>query len=242
MGFFKSIKKKLSIFKKQLRKVLPNELTDNPEILAALIIGGSMIPFGQTDRNLFARGASLLEGTSTGVGNMVSNPKGYFTNLNDKFGFGTKLVGTGQKVWTPAGMMAETKKYESGFMKRGLEGVRGFLEEHPKVKKGAGKFFEKYLKSEEQPSSGEQVGAIETGATRGTYRRATGAPHRGFQSASTQIKPGYRNRYVQSSLYNILSNPNYKAIWSGGISSGSAISTSFTQAAGPITKLESSKL
>ncbi len=241
MGFFKSIKKKLSIFKKQLRKVLPNELTDNPEILAALIIGGSTIPFGQTDRNLFARGASLLEGTAAGVGNMVSNPKGYFTNLNDKFGFGTKLVGTGQKVWTPAGMMAETKKYESGFMRKGLEGVRGFLEEHPKVKKGAGKFLEKYLKSEEQPSSGEQIGAIKT---QSTYQRrlTSGVPHRGFQSASTQIKPGYRNRYVQSSLYNILSNPNYKAIWSGGISSGSAISTSFTQASGPITKLESSKL
>ena len=234
MGFFKSIKKKLSIFKKQLRKVLPNELMDNPEIVAAFIIGGS-IPFGQTQQSLFARGA-------TGMSAMYTNSKEYFTDLNDKFGFGTKLVPTGQKVWTPAGIMEETKKYESGFMKKGLEGVRGFLEEHPKVKKGAGKFLEKYLKSEEQPSSGEQVGAIETGATRGTYRRATGAPHRGFQSASTQIKPGYRNRYVQSSLYNILSNPNYKAIWSGGISSGSAISTSFTQASGPITKLESSKL
>jgi len=234
MGFFKSIKKKLSIFKKQLRKVLPNELMDNPEIVAAFIIGGS-IPFGQTQQSLFARGA-------TGMSAMYTNSKEYFTDLNDKFGFGTKTVPTGKKVWTPAGMMEETKKYESGFMKRGLEGVEGYLEEHPSVKRGAGKFLEKYLKSEEQPSSGEQVGAIETGATRGTYRRATGAPHKGFQSASTQIRPGYRNRYVQSSVYNILSNPNYKAIWSGGISSGSAISTSFTQAAGPITKLESSKL
>ena len=234
MGFFKSIKKKLSIFKKQLRKVLPNEIMDNPELVAEFIIGGS-IPFGQTQQSIFARGA-------TGMSAMYTNSKEYITDLNDKFGFGTKLVPTGQKVWTPAGIMEETKKYESGFMKRGLEGVEGYLEEHPSVKRGAGKFLEKYLKSEEQPSSGEQVGAIETGATRGTYRRATGAPHKGFQSASTQIKPGYRNRYVQSSLYNILSNPNYKAIWSGGISSGSAISTSFTQAAGPITKLESSKL
>ena len=233
MGFFKSIKKKLSIFKKQLRKVLPNELMDNPEIVAAFIIGGS-IPFGQTQQSLFARGA-------TGMSAMYTNSKEYFTDLNDKFGFGTKLVPTGQKVWTPAGIMEETKKYESGFMKKGLEGVKGYLEEHPSVKKGAGKFLEKYLKSEEQPSSGEQIGAIKT---QSTYQRrlTSGVPHKGFQVASTQIRPGYRNRYVQSSLYNILSNPNYKAIWSGGISSGSAISTSFTQAAGPITKLESSKL
>ena len=234
MGFFKSIKKKLSIFKKQLRKVLPNELMDNPEIVAAFIIGGS-IPFGQTQQSLFARGA-------TGMSAMYTNSKEYFTDLNDKFGFGTKLVPTGQKVWTPAGIMEETKKYESGFMKKGLEGVKGYLEEHPSVKRGAGKFLEKYLKSEEQPSSGEQVGAIETGATRGTYKRATGAPHRGFKAASTQIRPGYKNRYVQSSIYNILSNPNYKAIWSGGINSGEMLSTTFTRASGPVTKLESSTL
>jgi hypothetical protein len=232
MGFFKSIKKKLSIFKKQLRKILPNEIMDNPELVAAFIIGGS-IPFGESQQSLFARGA-------TGIGNMVSNPKGYFTDLNDKFGFGTKVVGTGQKVWNPSGMMAETKKYESGFMKKGLEGVKGFLEEHPKVKKGAGKFLEKYLKSEEQPSSGDRIGTIETGATRGTYRRATGTPHTGFKAASTQIRPGYRNRYVQSSVYNILSNPNYKAIWSGSINSGDM--TSIYQSAGPTIKLESSKL
>ena len=234
MGFFKSIKKKLSIFKKQLRKILPNEIMDNPELVAAFIIGGS-IPFGESQQSLFARGA-------TGMGNMFSDPKGYFTDLNDKFGFGTKEIGTGQKVWTPAGMMVETKKYESGFMRKGLEGVQGFLEEHPKVKKGAGKFLEKYLKSEEQPSSGDRIGAIETGVTRGAYRRATGTPSTGFKAASTQIRPGYRNRYVQSSVYNILSNPNYKAIWSGSINSGNMISTTFTRAAGPITKLESSKL
>ena len=232
MGFFKSIKKKLSIFKKQLRKILPNEIMDNPELVAAFIIGGS-IPFGESQQSLFARGA-------TGMSAMYTNSKEYFTDLNDKFGFGTKLVGTGQKVWTPAGMMEETKKYESGFMKKGLEGVQGFLEEHPSVKRGAGKFLEKYLKSEERPSSGEQIGAIKTGATRGTYRRATGTPHTGFKAASTQIRPGYRNRYVQSSVYNILSNTNYKAIWSGGINSGDM--KSIYESSGPTIKLESSKL
>ena len=135
-------------------------------------------------------------------------------------------------------MMVDTKKYESGFMRKGLEGVEGFLREHPKVKKTDGKFLEKYLKDE--ISGGEKVGAIETGATRGTYRRGTGAPHTGFKSASTQIRPGYRNRYVQSSVYNILNSPNYKAIWSGGINSGDM--TSIYESAGPTIKLESSKL
>ena len=237
MGFFKSIKKKLSIFKKQLRKILPNEIMDNPELVAAFIIGGS-IPFGESQQSLFARGA-------TGMSAMYTNSKEYFTDLNDKFGFGTKEVPTGQKVWTPAGMMEETKKYESGFMKKGLEGVQGFLEEHPKVKKGAGTFLEKYLKGEEKddPSAGDRIGGIDTGATRGTrgtYRRATGTPHTGFKAASTQIRPGYRNRYVQSSVYNILSNPNYKAIWSGGINSSDM--TSIYQSAGPTIKLESSRL
>ena len=59
MGFFKSIKKKLSLFKRQVQKILPRELTDNPEIVAAFIIGGS-IPFGQTQQSLFARGASSV--------------------------------------------------------------------------------------------------------------------------------------------------------------------------------------
>jgi hypothetical protein len=232
MGFFKSIKKKLSIFKKQLRKVLPNEIMDNPEIVAAFIIGGS-IPFGQDGKSLFARGA-------TGIGNMVSDPKGYFTDLNEKFGFGKKLVPTGQKVWTPAGMMTETKKYKSGFLKKGLEGVEGFLGEHPKIKRGAGSFFQKYLKAGEKPVS-EKIAEVPTG--KGYQRRlASGAPHSGFKAASTQIRPGYRNRYVQSSVYNILNNPNYKAIWSGGINSGDMISTTFTRAAGPVTKLESSRL
>jgi len=233
MGFFKSIKKKLSIFKKQLRKILPNELTDNPEIVAAFIIGG-FIPFGQTQQSLFARGA-------TGISNMVSDPKGYFTDLNNKFGFGQKQIGTTTQSYFTSGHKQgefltgtfEKAKYESGFLK-------GFLDEHPKVKKGAGSFFEKYLTK--QISGGKRVEAIETGATRGTYKRATGAPHRGFKAASTQIRPGYKNRYVQSSIYNILSNPNYKSIWSGGINSGEMISTSFTRATGPITKLESSKL
>ena len=75
MGFFKSVKKKLSLFKRQVQKILPRELTDNPEIVAAFIIGGN-IPFGQTQQSLFARGASS-------VGNLFSDPKSYFTNLNN---------------------------------------------------------------------------------------------------------------------------------------------------------------
>jgi hypothetical protein len=137
-------------------------------------------------------------------------------------------------------MMTETKKYESGFLKRGLEGVEGFLGEHPKIKRGAGSLFQKYLKAGEKPVS-EKIAEVPTG--KGYQRRlASSAPHSGFKAASTQIRPGYRNRYVQSSVYNILSNPNYKAIWSGGINSGDMISTTFTRAAGPVTKLESSRL
>ena len=229
MGFFKSVKKKLSIFKKQLRKVLPNEITDNPEIVAAFIIGGS-IPFGQDGKILFARGA-------TGIGNMVSDPKGYFTNLNNTFGFGKKQIG----VWKPTATTTSSyAKYKSGFLKSGLEGVRGFLEESPTTKKIAGSFFEKYLKAGEK-SVGEQLATIPT-ERKYKSRLISGTHHSGFKAASTQIKPGYRNRYVQSSIYNILSNPNYKAIWSGGIDSGDMISTTFTRATGPITKLESSKL
>ena len=240
MGFFKSIKKKLSIFKKQLRKVLPNEIMDNPEIVAAFIIGGS-IPFGQTQQSLFARGA-------TGIGNMISDPKGYFTNLNDKFGFGQKQIGTTAQTYFTSGHKQgefltgtfQKAKYEGGFLKRGLEGVEGFLGEHPKIKRGAGSLFQKYLKAGEKPVS-EKIAEVPTG--KGYQRRlASSAPHSGFKAASTQIRPGYRNRYVQSSVYNILSNPNYKAIWSGGINSGDMISTTFTRAAGPVTKLESSRL
>ena len=229
MGFFKSVKKKLSIFKKQLRKVLPNEITDNPEIVAAFIIGGS-IPFGQDGKSLFARGA-------TGIGNMVSDPKGYFTNLNNTFGFGKKQIG----VWKPTATTTSSyAKYKSGFLKSGLEGVRGFLDESPTSKKIAGSFFEKYLKAGEK-SVGEQLATIPT-ERKYKSRLISGTHHSGFKAASTQIKPGYRNRYVQSSIYNILSNPNYKAIWSGGINSGDMISTTFTRASGPVTKLESSRL
>jgi hypothetical protein len=229
MGFFKSIKKKLSIFKKQLRKVLPNEIVDNPEIVAAFIIGGS-IPFGQTQQSLFARGA-------TGVGNMVSDPKGYFTNLNNTFGFGQKQIG----VWKPtAATTSSYAKYESGFLRKGLEGVKGFLGESPTTKKIAGSFFEKYL-DKDKKTAGEQIATVPI--ERGYKSSLTsGVPRKGFQAASTQIRPGYRNRYVQSSIYNILSNPNYKAIWSGGINSGDMISTTFTRATGPVIKLESSKL
>ena len=240
MGFFKSIKKKLSIFKKQLRKVLPNEIMDNPEIVAAFIIGGS-IPFGQTQQSLFARGA-------TGMSAMYTNSKEYFTDLNDKFGFGQKQIGTTAQTYFTSGHKQgefltgtfQKAKYKSGFLKKGLEGVEGFLGEHPKIKRGAGSLFQKYLKAGEKPVS-EKIAEVPTG--KGYQRRlASSAPHTGFKSASAQIKPGYRNRYVQSSVYNILSNPNYKAIWSGGINSGDMISTTFTRAAGPVTKLESSRL
>ena len=125
-------------------------------------------------------------------------------------------------------------------MRKGLEGVRGFLEESPTSKKIAGSFFEKYLKAGEK-SVGEQLATIPT-ERKYKSRLISGTHHSGFKAASTQIKPGYRNRYVQSSIYNILSNPNYKAIWSGGIDSGDMISTTFTRASGPITKLESSRL
>ena len=241
MGFFKSVKKKLSIFKKQLRKVLPNELMDNPEIVAAFIIGGS-IPFGQTQQSLFARGA-------TGIGNMISDPKGYFTGLNDTLGFGKKQIGTTtQTYFTSAHKPSDAfltgtfqkAKYKSGFLKSGLEGVRGFLDESPTTKKIAGSFFEKYLKAEDK-SVGEQIGTIPI-ERRHQGRLTSGTPHSGFKAASTQIRPGYKNRYVQSSVYNILSNPNYKAIWSGGINSGEMLSTTFTRASGPVTKLESSTL
>ena len=103
-----------------------------------------------------------------------------------------------------------------------------------------GSFFEKYLKAQEKPVS-EKLSAIPI-ERRHQGRLTSGTPHSGFKAASAQIRPGYRNRYVQSSVYNILSNPNYKAIWSGGINSGEMISTTFTRASGPVTKLESSTL
>ena len=236
MGFFKSIKKKLSIFKKQLRKILPNELMDNPEILAALIIGGSMIPFGQTQQSLFARGASSMS-------TMYTNSKEYFTDLNDKFGFGKKYIPSKDLYTTSSGIVLKSKPTTemTGFLGKSLEGVKGFLEEHPKVKKGASSFLKKYLKGEEKDdqSAGDRIQNIQVRSDTGR-RLTSGVPHQGFKSASAQIRPGYRNRYVQSSVYNILSNPNYKAIWSGGINSGDIIS--IYESAGPITKLESSKI
>lgn len=231
MGFFKSVKKKLNLFKKQLRKIIPNEIIENPAITASLIIGG-FVPFGESQQSLFARGAS-------NIGGMVSDPKGYFTNLNDKFGFGTKLVGTGQKVWTPAGEMAETKKYQIGFLGKGVDKLRGFVGGDTSGGKIASSFLQKYLKESEKESAGDKIQNIQVRSDYGK-RITSGVPHKGFQSASAQIKPGYRNRYVQSSLYNILSNPNYKQIWSGGINSGEMIS--IYQSSGPTMKLESSKI
>ena len=202
MGFFKSIKKKLSIFKKQVQDILPNEIKDNPAVTAALIIGGS-IPFGQSQQSLFAKGAS-------GIGDMFSDPKGYFTGLNDTLGMGKSSAIKSKDLFTTStGMIIKSKpsvpEY-TGFLGKTIQGTRNLLDSSPTGKKIASNYMEKYLKDE-----------LSTGAK------------------LQQMKQ-------QSSIYNILSNPNYKAIWSGGINSGSAISTSFTQASGPTTKLESSKI
>ena len=225
MGFFKSIKKKLSIFKKQVQDILPNEIKDNPAVTAALIIGGS-ITFGQSQQSLFAKGAS-------GIGDMFSDPKGYFTGLNDTLGMGKSL-----KVVN--NINAPIPEY-TGFLGKTIQGTRNLLDSSPTGKKIAGNLMEKYLKDELSTGAKLQQGAIAT--TRNTsYRGSTNTSASFKPSASSAVRPGYKNRYVQSSIYNILSNPNYKAIWSGGINSGSAISTSFTQASGPTTKLESSKI
>ena len=226
MGFFKSVKKKLNLFKKQLRKVIPNEIIENPAITASLIIGG-FVPFGESQQSLFARGAS-------NIGGMVSDPKGYFTNLNDKFGFGKKSIGT---------MVSDGKRTElykpTGFLGKGVEKLRGFVGSDTTGGEIASSFLQKYLKESEKESAGDKIQNIQVRSDSGR-RITSGTPYQGFKSASAQIKPGYRNRYVQSSLYNILSNPNYKQIWSGGINSGEMIS--IYQSSGPTMKLESSKI
>ena len=82
MGFFKSVKKKLSIFKRQIQDILPNEIKDNPAVSAALIIGASsFIPYGQNQQSLFSRGVE-------NIGDMTSDPAAYFSNLNDTLGMG----------------------------------------------------------------------------------------------------------------------------------------------------------
>jgi|TARA_R110002167_G_scaffold254461_3_gene460700 hypothetical protein len=241
MGFFKSIKKKLSIFKKQVQDILPNEIKDNPAVTAALIIGGS-IPFGQSQQSLFAKGAS-------GIGDMFSDPKGYFTGLNDTLGMGKSSAIKSKDLFTTStGMIIKSKpsvpEY-TGFLGKTIQGTRNLLDSSPTGKKIASNYMEKYLKDELSTGAKlQQMNQQQTASsTRNTsYRTGTNRNVSFKPSASSAVRPGYRNRYVQSSIYNILSNPNYKAIWSGGINSGSAISTSFTQASGPTTKLESSKI
>ena len=236
MGFFKSVKKKLSLFKRQVQKILPRELTDNPEIVAAFIIGGS-IPFGQTQQSLFSRGVSS-------VGNLFSDPKAYFTNLNNTLGFGKQSLTPSRDLFTTGtGITLKSKpsipEY-TGFLGKALQGTRDLLDSSPTGKKIAGNLMQKYLKDEQ--TTGEKLQAtLPDYASSSRYRRSSGTSANFKASASSQIRPGYRNRYVQSSIYNILSNENYKALWSGGIQYGS-LPTTFTRASGPVTRLESSKI
>jgi len=236
MGFFKSVKKKLSLFKRQVQKILPRELTDNPEIVAAFIIGGS-IPFGQTQQSLFARGASS-------VGNLFSDPKGYFTNINDTLGMGKSSVTPSRDLFTSStGITLKSKpsipEY-TGFLGKTIQGTRDLLDSSPTGKKIAGNLMQKYLAGEESTSDKMQA-TLPDYASSSRYRGSSGTSANFKASASSQIRPGYRNRYVQSSIYNILSNPNYKALWSGGVQYG-ALPTNFTRASGPVTRLESSKI
>lgn len=237
MGFFKSVKKKLSLFKRQVQKILPRELTDNPEIVAAFIIGGS-IPFGQTQQSLFARGASS-------VGNLFSDPKGYFSNLNDTLGMGKSSVTPSRDLFTTStGITLKSKpsipEY-TGFLGKTIQGTRDLLDSSPTGKKIAGNLMQKYLAGE-QATTGEKMQAtLPDYASSSRYRGSSGTSANFKASASSAIRPGYRNRYVQSSIYNILSNPNYKALWSGGVQYG-ALPTNFTRASGPVTRLESSKI
>ena len=232
MGFFKSVKKKLSIFKRQLQDILPNEIKENPAVSAALIIGAaSFIPYGQNQQSLFSRGVE-------NIGDMTSDPVKYFSNLNDTLGMGKSSKDLYE---TSTGIVLKSKPEYTGFLGKAVQGTRNLLDANPKAKKVAKNYMAKYLKKQLSPAEKLDAGANASNR-RASYVSAS-RPSANFRaSASSSIKPGYRNRYVQSSVFNILNNPNYKAIWSGGINSGGAISTSFTQAAGPITKLESSKL
>ena len=239
MGFFKSVKKKLSIFKRQIQDILPNEIKDNPAVSAALIIGASsFIPFGQSQQSLFSRGVE-------NIGNMTSDPATYFSNLNDTLGMGKSSAIKSKDLFTTStGIVIKSKasvpEY-TGFLGKTIQGTRNLLDANPKGKKVVGNLMQKYLKDE--LSTGEKLQKGANASNRRASYVSASRPSADFRaSASSSIKPGYRNRYVQSSVFNILNNPNYKAIWSGGINSGGAISTSFTQASGPRTKLESSKI
>lgn len=232
MGFFKSVKKKLSIFKRQIQDILPNEIKDNPAVSAALIIGASsFIPFGQSQQSLFSRGVE-------NIGNMTSDPATYFSNLNDTLGMGKSSK---DLYTTSTGIVLKSKPEYTGFLGKTIQGTRNLLDSSPTGKKVVGNLMQKYLKDE--LSTGEKLQKGANASNRRASYVSASRPSADFRaSASSSIKPGYRNRYVQSSVFNILNNPNYKAIWSGGINSGGAISTSFTQASGPRTKLESSKI
>jgi len=239
MGFFKSVKKKLSIFKRQIQDILPNEIKDNPAVSAALIIGASsFIPFGQSQQSLFSRGVE-------NIGNMTSDPATYFSNLNDTLGMGKSSAIKSKDLFTTStGIVIKSKasvpEY-TGFLGKTIQGTRNLLDSSPTGKKVVGNLMQKYLKDE--LSTGEKLQKGANASNRRASYVSASRPSANFRaSASSSIKPGYRNRYVQSSVFNILNNPNYKAIWSGGINSGGAISTSFTQASGPRTKLESSKI
>ena len=233
MGFFKSVKKKLSIFKRQIQDILPNEIKDNPSVAAALIIGGSsFIPFGQSQQSLFSRGVE-------NIGDMTSDPVKYFSNLNDTLGMGKSSKDLYE---TSTGIVLKSKPEYTGFLGKTIQGTRNLLDANPKGKKVVGNLMQKYLK-DNVLSTGEKLQKGANASNRRASYVSASRPSADFRaSASSSIKPGYRNRYVQSSVFNILNNPNYKAIWSGGINSGGAISTSFTQASGPRTKLESSKI
>ena len=233
MGFFKSVKKKLSIFKRQIQDILPNEIKDNPAVSAALIIGASsFIPYGQNQQSLFSRGVE-------NIGDMTSDPAAYFSNLNDTLGMGKSSK---DLYTTSTGIVLTSIPEYTGFLGKAIQGTRNLLDANPKVKKGVGNYMQKYLK-DNVLSTGEKLQKGANASNRRASYVSASRPSADFRaSASSSIKPGYRNRYVQSSVFNILNNPNYKAIWSGGINSGGAISTSFTQASGPRTKLESSKI
>jgi len=240
MGFFKSVKKKLSIFKRQIQDILPNEIKDNPAVSAALIIGASsFIPFGQSQQSLFSRGVE-------NIGNMTSDPATYFSNLNDTLGMGKSSAIKSKDLFTTStGIVIKSKasvpEY-TGFLGKTIQGTRNLLDSSPTGKKVVGNLMQKYLK-DNVLSTGEKLQKGANASNRRASYVSASRPSADFRaSASSSIKPGYRNRYVQSSVFNILNNPNYKAIWSGGINSGGAISTSFTQASGPRTKLESSKI
>ena len=231
MGFFKSIKKKLSKFKKQVRKILPREIVENPALTAALIIGGGMVWNNRTAVSTFAKGK--FGGFGTG------DVKGYFENLNDKFGFGTQEI-IGEKVWTPGGM-TELKDYKKGFL--------GSMIESPFAKRTGKSLYDRFLAKEiigvdgkkiQKPTAGEKIQVIQTGATRGAYRTGTRAQAKFSPSATPNIRPGYRNRYVQSSIYNILNSPQYKSIWLGNISDTNLIDAA--KPSGVTTKLSTSTI